>query len=254
MKLYIHSSIMGLGGVHADNRDIVVEGLTSSLSDIAGLWHLKYLPSDATVWINGDHPHLGMWVLSDDSSHVRVRRSVEAGWARINRSSVRFARSAEATVNRPLATYSLDEIDIGVSDPNMTIVVSHSQSEKRLQLVANSKIAYPVNGTVRFDPFTVVDLNHYDPPEKSTTNPVLAADAMVNGVKLMTYGAEPDRVQMVKDNIEAFAFDVDDKLSERIHGANQKTMQTAQHIIVQIAQKLGSALTPDGDTPPSEGQ
>lgn len=244
MKLYIHSSIMGLGGVHADNRDIVVEGLTSSLSTIANLWHMKYLPSDASVWVNGDHPQLGMWVLADTSSHVRVHRSVEAGWARINRSSVRFARSAESTVSRPLATYSLAETDIGVSDPNMTILVSHSQTDKRLQLLANSKIAHPVNGVVRFDPFTVVDLNHYTAPEHATTNPVLAADAMVNGVKLMTYGADPDRVQMVKDNIESFVFDVDDKLSERIYGASQQTTKTAQHIIVQIAQKLGESLSP----------
>lgn len=238
MRIYFHSSIIGVGKIDENSSDVTVAGLSDALTAIADLWHLRYLPSDATVWINGDHPELGVWVLTDRSTHVRIHRSISAGWARMTRSSVKFARTSEAAHTRPLATYTLDDLDLVGHDVKSTILVLHSEHSKRVQFIANSKVAYPVNGTVTFDPFTVVDLQNFTPPEHASTNPVVAADAMINGVSLMTYGAAPERAALVRDNIEAFQFDIDDSLSKNIHGQSEKISKTARHVILKITDQL----------------
>lgn len=244
MHVYFHSSILGASRIDKENADAVIAGLVSSMTDIASLWHMKYLPDDASVWINGDYPDLGAWVLADRSTHVRVYKTIEAGWARMNRKSVRFDRSSEMTSSaNPRATFTITDPIFDGDDVSSTILVQHSQPKKRLQFIANSKIAYPVNGTVTFDPFTVIDLHHYVRDTSATTNQWEASDAMIHGTRLMTYGSSDDRRRFVQSNIEAFHFELDDKLSSLIYGETEKITLTAKHMLNKIATNIAENVT-----------
>lgn len=236
MKIYVYSSVLQIGDIDESARQTALAAMSQSLSTIAELWHLKYLPSDATVWVNADYPELGMWVLAENSTHVRVHRSLEAGWARITRQSVRLGRTADSVVKRPTATYTLS--DLLMDDVKSTILILHSQPGKRVQFNAGSETAYPVNGTVTFDPFTVVDLHKYTPPENATRNPVESADAMINGVKLMTYGASDERVELVRNDVEKFSIEVTDVMSEKIYSEAEKVNEAARALFSRIYNQL----------------
>lgn len=243
MKLYVYSSVLQVGEVDEGERQAALAAMSLSLSTIAELWHLKYLPSNATVWINADYPELGMWVLAENSTHVRVHRSLEAGWARINRQSVRLGRTAESVLKRPIATYSINELLM--DDVKSTILIAHSQPNKQVQFNAGSETRYPENGTVTFDPFTVIDLHRYTPPETATSNPVESADAMLNGVRLMTYGASDERVELVRNDIDKFAIEIDDDKIGRIYGETEKVNRAARALFGTIYNQLTANFTPN---------
>lgn len=244
MKIYVYSSVLQVGTIDEDGMQSALAAMSLSLTTIAELWHLKYLPSNARVWVNADYPELGMWVLAENSTHVRVHRGLEAGWARITRQSVRIGRTADSVVKRPIATYTIS--DLLMDDVKSTILIAHSQPGTKVQFNAGSETAYPVNGTVSFDPFTVIDLHRYTPPETATVNPVEAADAMINGVKLMTYGAPDERVNLVRSEIEKFSLEIDEANLSRIYGETEKINKAAKALFSQIYTQLASNFSASG--------
>lgn len=201
MKIYLRAD---------PSNETVTHSIADTLTKISSLNRQGFLPMDATVWINGDYPDLGMWVLAERSSHVRVHRTITPGWVRLTRTQARIAATIDATSAAPSATYSINDVP-GSDDVRSTLIIAHSSSSDKVRVVANSAVVNFEGGAYSYDPWTVVDLNAYAAPENATTNPVQCAHAMLNGVKLMTFGFSDDARQMVADHIEDFSFDFAEK-------------------------------------------
>lgn len=198
MKLYLYTPDTSK---ETQRSASIILDTISALSDKGR----PYLPPDATVWANAAHHSCGMWVLGETSTHIRLHDTITAGAARINRQCVRFGESTEKSHTDPQAIFRITDIPTATYDsPSSTIIVRHAQPDKRVAFIAGSAKGNVTNGTCHFDPFTVVDLHHYTAPEHASTNPLVAAHAMVNGVELMCQGLSEDRAQFVRDNIESF--------------------------------------------------
>lgn len=188
---------------HADSP-LAHVALSESLQRVVEM-HLKgYLPFDATVWLNSDLPELGMWVLAEKSTHLRMHRSVYPGWIRLTRTAAKYARTGRLTNTSPEATYYIGNVP-GFDEIHSTIVISHPDPTVTVGIIANSVHIPDHNGQYTFDPFTVIDLNHYTAPESATRNQVQQAHAMINGVALLTHGYSEGRKQFVADNIDKYA-------------------------------------------------
>lgn len=180
--------------------------LSESLHRVVAM-HLKgYLPFDATVWINSDLPELGMWVLAEKSTHVRMLRSAYPGWVRLTRTAAKYARTSDLSTESPEVTYSIGNIP-GFDEKHSTIVIEHPDPDATVRIIANSVHVPDHDGQYTFDPFTVIDLNHYTAPKSATRNPVQHAHAMINGVALLTHGYSEARKQFVNDNIDQYAIE-----------------------------------------------
>lgn len=233
MKIYGYSQRLRPKPFHTSlkgQRDLNHVNATSAplLIAIAKMWKGGFLPDDASVWFNADYPELGMWVLAEESTHVQFHESLVDLWARINRTSVRLATTWNNTTIRPLREFRVG--DTGLADIHSTIVVSQhtaGDTPERVRFAANSDIVKPVNGKVTFDPFTVVDLNYHKGPDEASTNPLVSADALLNGTRLMTYGAEDDQVQLVHDNLDAFCSEVDPKKLTIASGVDRQELGVA---------------------------
>lgn len=211
--------------------------LGESLSRVVEM-HLKgFLPYDATVWINSDLPELGMWVLAEKSTHVRMHRSVYPGWVRLTRTAAKYARTSNLSNTAPEATYAIGNVP-GFDEVHSTLVISHPDPNGMIGIVANSNHITGHNGTYTFDPFTVVDLNHYKTPEFATKNPVQQAHAMINGVALLTYGYSDERKQFVADNIEKYAITFTAEHIEFFRELKKRSEQYAQAQAHEILQKI----------------
>lgn len=191
------------------SNPVAVSSLSAAIHDIGDLYLDGYLTPDATVWVNADFPDIGMWVLTDRSTHIRRYTTPKPGWVRIDNSQCRFAPTCDGTRHEPVATFTLGDIPF-VGDPSSTIVVSHTDPKARVRVVAGSRIAHYTGGEFRFGPYTVVDLINYTRPEKATTSTLAAAQAMVNGSALMGYGLDTLTQQFIGDNIDSFSFELTD--------------------------------------------
>jgi hypothetical protein len=227
--------------VRADaNSPLAHVALGESLSRVVEM-HLKgFLPYDSTVWINSDLPELGMWVLAEKSTHVRMHRSVYPGWFRLTRVAAKYARTSALSVTSPEATYYIGNVP-GFDEVHSTIVLSHPDPDATVGIVANSNHIAGHGGTYTFDPFTVVDLNHYTAPEHATRNPVQQAHAMINGVALLTYGYSDDRKQFVSDNIDKYAITFTEEHIAFFRELRNRSEQYAQTQAHEILKKIVAA-------------
>lgn len=246
MKVYGYSHRLRPANAYRSEDEINNLNVTAAplILGIAKMWRKGFLPDDATVWINADMPELGMWVLAEESTHVYYHESIIAGWARITRTSVRLGTTWKNTVNRPIKEFRVG--DTGLADIHSTVVLNHNSatsSPDRVQFVANSDIAKPVNAKVRFDPFTVVDLNYHTGPEKASTNPLVRADALLNGTRLMTYGADEDRVALVHDNVEAFCSEINPEELDKASQVNRRELGIAHRLFTLPVSNNISSLT-----------
>lgn len=211
--------------------------LGESLSRVVEM-HLKgFLPYDATVWINSDLPELGMWVLAEKSTHVRMHRSVYPGWFRLTRTAAKYARTSALSVNQPEATYYIGNVP-GFDEVHSTIVISHPDPTATVGIIANSNHITGHGGTYTFDPFTVVDLNHYTAPASASRNPVQQAHAMMNGVALLTYGYGDSRKEFVAENIDKYAVDFTKEHIEFFRELKNREEQYAQAQAHEILKKI----------------
>jgi hypothetical protein len=211
--------------------------LGESLSRVVEM-HLKgFLPYDATVWINSDLPELGMWVLAEKSTHVRMHRSVYPGWFRLTRAAAKYARTSALSVTSPEATYYIGNVP-GFDEAHSTIVLSHPDPKATVGIIANSSHITGHGGTYTFDPFTVVDLNHYTAPESASSNPVQRAHAMMNGVALLTYGYSEARKEFVADNIDKYAITFTEEHIEFFRELKNRSEQYAQAQAHEILKKI----------------
>lgn len=227
--------------VRADaNSPLAHVALGESLSRVVEM-HLKgFLPYDSTVWINSDLPELGMWVLAEKSTHVRMHRSVYPGWFRLTRVAAKYARTSALSVTSPEATYYIGNVP-GFDEVHSTIVLSHPDPDATVGIIANSNHIAGHGGTYTFDPFTVVDLNHYTPPERASTNPVQQAHAMMNGVALLAYGYADNRKQFLNDNIDKYAITFSEDHIAFFRELRNRSEQYAQTQAHEILKKIVAA-------------
>lgn len=192
------------------SNPVAVTSLSTAIHNIGDLYLDGFLPTDATVWLNADYPDIGMWVLTDRSTHIRRYQTPRPGWVRINTTQCRFAPTCDGTQHSPVATFTLGDIPF-IGEPSSTIVVSHTDTRSRIKVVASTQIAHYTGGEYSYGPYTVVDLPNYVRPERATTASLTIARAMVNGCALMTYGLDEPTQQFVGDNIDAFSFELTEK-------------------------------------------
>lgn len=240
MKLYLYMP---------DDKPETVASGAAYFTAVSKMYSTGFLPPDATVWASSTDHSLSMWVLAEESTHVRVYDTINAGWARITRSSVRFGPSLDSTTRDPLKTFTLDGVPCVTDDhPSSTILVYHAQPDKRVEYVANSKIVRGVrDGRLRFDPFTVVDMRNYKAPKAATTDPVQHAHAVLNGVAVMTQGTDPDVAQFVRENMEAFAVPLD----ERALGFTESAYTAMVKYSTQWARQMQVNMKAAGGMPPA---
>jgi hypothetical protein len=183
------------------------EAAASSFIDITELYRMKFLNENSTVWLNADAPEAGIWVLTDRSTYVKVYRNAYAGWLRLTRSNARWARTLNATSRDATPVMDIRSIP-GDSNPVATLVVVHRDYGNRVRVVADGKIQNPDSrGVITFDPFSVVDLSHYIPPDVSKkVSAYEAAHAMINGAAIMSCTAT-DEGEFVRSNMDLFHID-----------------------------------------------
>ena len=239
MKIYLRAD---------PSNETVTHSIADTLTKVSSLNRHGFLPMDATVWINGDYPDLGMWVLAERSSHVRVHRTITPGWVRLTRTQARIAATIDATSGAPAATYSISDVP-GSDDVRSTLIIAHSSSTDKVRVVANSAVVNFEGGSYSYDPWTVVDLHAYSAPESATTNPVQCAHAMLNGVKLMTYGYSDETRQAVADNIDSFAFEFGPKDKSFFAQIDSKVNDYAKFRANEILSHISSSKLTIPDAP-----
>jgi hypothetical protein len=164
-----------------------------------------YLPRDATVWGTVLDRSLGLWVLGETSTFLKVRSTVDAGACILDRSRVRFGATTRAALAATADSESVAGIPAATSgDPATTIILDHGQPDKRVTFRAGSSMFSAPDGVCTYDPFTVVDLPNYTAPDHATSDPFTSADAMHNGVNLMVQGLNYDEADYVRHNVERF--------------------------------------------------
>lgn len=181
--------------------------------DITQLYRSGFIDDSSSVWMNANAPEVGMWVLNHRSSFLKVYRPVHAGWLRLTRSTSRWARSLNAT-SQPNAVPVLDVRDIpsdGGDSPNATIIVAHREPDRNVGVVADGKTHRADKyGQIKFDPFTVIDLHHYTPPETDRSRSAYhTAHAMINGAAIMAVNT-PDGGEFIRENMDAFKVEFDE--------------------------------------------
>lgn len=168
----------------------------------------RYLPEDATVWATVHDRSLGMWVLGEKSTHVRVHSTIDSGVCNINRSRVSFGATTRDAGREDAVNYRMPNLpQSGGKEPMSTILVDHGQPTNRVLFRAGSESVPAHNGVCKYDPFTVVDLPAYTPPDNATTRLGRTSDAMTNGINLMVQGLSAERAEYVRDNVENYLID-----------------------------------------------
>ncbi|MGP9760821.1 hypothetical protein [Corynebacterium sp. AOP12-C2-36] len=183
----------------------------------------RYLPEDATVWATVHDRSLGLWVLGETSTHVRVHSTVDAGACLINRARVSFGRTTRDAAREDALHYRMTNVPMAtLKDPRSTILIDHGQPDKRVGFRAGSESVPAINGTVTYDPFTVIDLPNYTAPKNATTKLHTVSDAVLNGSELMVQGLSAERAAFVKDNLDAYLIDPRVDLTQKAETSMQK--------------------------------
>lgn len=191
------------------SADTPPEAAAKNFIDIAELYRMKFLTKDSTVWMNAEAPEAGMWVLTHRSSFIKVYRTVHAGWLRLTRTNARWGRSLNATSRDGHVVLDIREVPTDVSaSAAATIVVIHRDRNTPVGVVADGSVQRADKyNQFRFDPFTVVDLPRYTPPEtKGGPSPFEAAHAMLNGAAIMSCTSSDDG-EFIKANMDTFKVD-----------------------------------------------
>lgn len=189
------------------SADTPREAAASSFIDLSELYRMKFLNDESTVWLNAEAPEAGMWVLTDRSTYVKVYRNTYAGWLRLTRSSVRWARTFNATTRDAVHVLDIRAIPED-TNPVATIVMVHRERGTRVRVVGGSAIQNPdAHGVTTFDPFSVVDLSSYIPPDRTKpVSPYEAAHAMINGAAVMSCTSN-DGGEFIRANMDQFKVD-----------------------------------------------
>lgn len=202
---------------------VTEHALTQMWRDLADLKQTGFITDESTVWLNASYPELGMWVLAERSTHVRVRRATVPGWAVLMRNEVRFGNTVrEALAAKESSRYTLDEIPKLTDPTHSTIVVMHNAPNQRLGFRRNSSIVRPVDGQCSNSSFTVIDATLRQRqgivPGKPTE--LQRAHAMVSGAQLLTHGMSEEGRAYVHDNLELFAAPFEDPGFNSIRAAS----------------------------------
>lgn len=193
------------------SADTPSDAATACFLDISELYRMKFLGEDSTVWLNAEAPEAGMWVLTDRSTYVKVYRNTYAGWLRLTRSHVRWARTFNATTRDAIQVLDIRAIPED-TNPVATIVMAHRERGTRVRVVGGSAILNPdAHGVTTFDPFSVVDLNNFIPPDRTkTVSPYEAAHAMINGAAVMACTSH-DGGEFIRSSMDQFKVELDRK-------------------------------------------
>lgn len=227
MKIYAYTRIFHNAGT--ENIDIVQAELGEKFKEIANLYDKGFLYDDSIIWINLDYPELGMQVLSDYSSLVVTHRTMLAGWAVVNRQSVRFGRTARDAASRPSKSISRAEL---LDGGKTTIIVTHREPHKNISFQVGASVTQPVNGTIEHDPWVVIDLARYRGKGKTTQSPLELAKATLQGFNLLQYNTSPEHSKAMEEAVESYSFHIDrskleflQRSSEKINDASVVTLR-----------------------------
>lgn len=181
---------------------------SKSFLRITELYRSGFLTKDATVWMNADAPEAGMWALTYRSSYVFVNETVRAGWYRLTRTNVRWARTLNDTSRNGDTVLDIRDVPTDVStNANATIIALHRENGARVGVVADGSIQRPdSHGLIKFDPFTVIDLHTYSIPKDRKPSSFESAHAMLNGAAIMAC-TSPDNGEFIKSNMDLFKVD-----------------------------------------------
>lgn len=212
--------------------------------DITDMYRMGFLNSESSVWINANVPEAGMWVLTDRSTFLKVYRPVYAGWIRLTRSSSRWAKTLNGTSQNGTPVLDLRDLPTtGGDSPNATIIVAHRDPDNTVGVVADGSIQRPDKfGQVKFDPFTVIDLNKYTAPEVDKARSAYnAAHAMINGASVMSVNV-PDGGEFIRDNMDAFKVEFDEQHLDYLQkrwSEIEVYAQTQSERLIRRLKKLG---------------
>lgn len=202
----------------------------------------RYLPDDATIWATTRDRSLGMWVLSDISTHIRVHSTIDAGVCVINRSRVSVGRTVRDAAGDNAATFrTLQLPPTQGKDPVSTILLDHGQAGKHVNFRANSMSAVARNGVCTFDPFRVVDLPNYTVPDNATTNAFQVSHAVINGTGLMTQGLTDEASSFVQNNPDQFLINLSPERIRKLRGIESTLDKIADHYCREIIDNVRSS-------------
>lgn len=250
MQVYYHHSRL-----HTHHKEMDADTLTTMLTymgrqlmEAAELRCRGILPADATVWINGDNPTMGMHVLSERSTLLRIYRTFEPGWARLSRKDVRWgltsreSQSSPSNVTRLIDPRSLTtDTDTYYEDgtgTHNTLVILHEQPSESVRFVSSAQVTMPSGGQVSYDPWTVIDGQQYVPPTEATRNAYQRAQAMIDGIALLKVGQTPERKRFIENNVDHLQFEMNDTHCEAVYKISQSMLTTAHRLIQEINTKL----------------
>lgn len=225
------------------SADTPSHAASKNFLNITELYRRGFLNKDATVWMNADAPEAGIWVLTHRSSYIRIHETVRAGWYRVTRTNARWARTLNATARDGDTVLDIRDVPTDVSaGATATIIAMHRETGTHIGVVADGSVQRPDRyGQFKFDPFTVVDLHHYTPPENTAPSAFEAAHAMLNGAAILSCTSS-DGGEFIRSNMDVFKVDFGEKHLEFLDlqwGKVEEYAKIQTDMLVQRVKELG---------------
>lgn len=246
LTLYFHSMSLRPVPGKQFHDDVLSYSLRKTIDVITDLYIRNFFPKGSIVWVNGDMPEVGMWALTDKSSHIRTYSSPRPGWCRVTRTNVRFAQRAQDTGGKAVKTFTLNDNDM-LDIPHSTIVVSYVSKDKPLKFQVDGTTKQSRNGVLRWDPFTVIDLPNHEAKGEVTTNHLELADAHQHGFELMTLGCSHERTEFAYNNYDTFKLELKDNVLRGISDESSKTSRAVDILINKISDGMHKRIVETGD-------
>lgn len=214
------------------------------LSQIVDLHNFGIVGVGSKIWVNFDIPH-AMWLLSDISTFLHVAVVPTAGWVRLTRTSVAWARLAPDTSRNPTFSFTTNDVPMPVQ-PHDTITVALRNGDParmRAQFggthhaMPNYEISHGQMRAIDFKRGSSVEREPLAQPSEFDVN-----HAGIRGLDLMSATTGPHMHRVIRRNLPAFTNVLKIEEFYKVQGAQSRISEIADTftapIIADIA-KLG---------------
>jgi hypothetical protein len=213
-----------------------------TLLDLASLWHRGFLDDSSTVWVNADRDSSRFWALTDRSQFVFVIAQPTPGFIRVTKSSVRWARSFDASVDNPVITEDISELPGGVAT-NVTVIAKHTCAERPVTVInggSGKSVPLSEDGTAEIGNVTVIDWPRFvqrplDQPEQYEV-----VNAELHGIEFLRNTVDPSAAELIRKHMMDYRVEVKPEDFTQINVMLDRIDTYSQQLIEYVYARIDS--------------
>lgn len=174
-----------------------------TLLDLTSLWHRGFLCDDATVWINASRDSSRFWALTDRSQFVLVVNNPVPGYIRVTKSSIRWGRTFDASIDNPVLVEDLSELP-GGTDTNVTVIAKHTSTDKPITVIdggTGKSVPLSDDGTTVIGNVTVIDWPRFIPKTADEPDQYEVVNAQLHGIEFLCSTVDQSTARSIRKHM-----------------------------------------------------